>query len=847
MRKAQKQEILNLIDSMHQIHEEIKKALEQNNLMLAQDMISGIQESAISLGETIEKSEGEGHRTVSYIEAYCELLFLVFEDINKNDLHVNKTHKALRKQLIKIENSVKNDIIVRKEVVFFPYKASMWDSLESIYLAAREDPDCDVYCVPIPYYTLNPDRSFGKMHYEGNVCPDGTPMEYPEDIEITDWQEYNFEERKPDVIYIHNPYDNCNLVTSVHPRYYSINLKKNTDCLVYVPYYSTSGGMSGAQSCCPAYIYADYIVIQSPQFRKFFDKNIPDEKFLPFGSPKVDRVIRKCQNPPEPPAEWKEKMAGRRVYFYNTSISGMLTDTDNFLKKMNYVFECFEEREDVCLLWRPHPLLESTFDSMRPEYRQTYDTLKKNFCENSIGIYDTTPDIENSIALSNAYIGDAGTSVTSLFGVVGKPMFILDNRIHSEPDEDSWRKTINMQFDCLEQNRFVITQNNQLYVSEGEMYDYHYFCDLSDSKRKEYSTICEINGKKYACPANTQEILLIGKEGVERRISLKKEVLMGRAFIEARKYDRFLILLPLYYPAIVRYDTETEECRYFTDYIDVLVTDKEGQKVSGASLVHRGTLYVASHTENIVYTLNLETGKAQLVTIQAKSGTCYNMMAEYLDYIWMLPCKGRTVVRWNPQTGDVKEYTGFPKEFTCVNPRLNQECEEYPFSSMAFHEDDLYLTPRWANMYLRLNIRTGQFTGWKPPFEERQQENCMLRNKAYFLWNQLVDERGWIKIYSNVNKKLYHINLKTNECEEIEIKFDPKELEKQEQGFGEYSGTLKYACKESVFNSLGRFIEGTTAGNPFDKENQLAVYRELMANGDGSCGRKIYEYIKSQD
>ena len=28
---------------------------------------------------------------------------------------------------------------------------------------------------------------------------------------------------------------------------------------------------------------------------------------------------------------------------------------------------------------------------------------------------------------------------------------------------------------------------------------------------------------------------------------------------------------------------------------------------------------------------------------------------------------------------------------------------------------------------------------------------------------------------------------------------------------------------------------------------QLAVYRELMANGDGSCGRKIYEYIKSQD
>lgn len=37
---------------------------------------------------------------------------------------------------------------------FFPYKASMWDSLESVYLVAKEDSDCDVYCVPISYYIL---------------------------------------------------------------------------------------------------------------------------------------------------------------------------------------------------------------------------------------------------------------------------------------------------------------------------------------------------------------------------------------------------------------------------------------------------------------------------------------------------------------------------------------------------------------------------------------------------------------------------------------------------------------------------------------------------------------------
>ena len=261
MRKAQKQKIFDLINSLHQIHEEIKKALEQKDLTLALDLVCKAQESAIFLGETIEKSEGEGHITVSDIEEYCEITFRVFEKISKNDFNINKVHKMLRRQMIKIENSVKNDIPVRREIAFFPYKASMWDSLESVYLAAKEDPECDAYCVPIPYYDRNPDHSFGRMHYEGN--------EYPDGIEIIDWEKYNFEDRKPDVIYIHNPYDNYNFVTSVHPRYYSSNLKKYTDTLVYIPYYVTSGGMLEAQSMLPAYLYVDYIVIQSPQFREY--------------------------------------------------------------------------------------------------------------------------------------------------------------------------------------------------------------------------------------------------------------------------------------------------------------------------------------------------------------------------------------------------------------------------------------------------------------------------------------------------------------------------------------------------------------------------------------------------
>ena len=102
MRYVQKQKVLDFIGSLHQAHEEIKEAFEQKKALLAQNMISECQEFAVSLGESIEKLESEGHVTVSYIEEYCEILFHVFEDINENNVNVNKVNKTLRKQLLKI-------------------------------------------------------------------------------------------------------------------------------------------------------------------------------------------------------------------------------------------------------------------------------------------------------------------------------------------------------------------------------------------------------------------------------------------------------------------------------------------------------------------------------------------------------------------------------------------------------------------------------------------------------------------------------------------------------------------------------------------------------------------------
>ena len=57
----------------------------------------------------------------------------------------------------KVRARMEADSVIRREVVFLPYKASMWDSLESVWKRYEDDPLVDAYVIPIPYYDKNPD------------------------------------------------------------------------------------------------------------------------------------------------------------------------------------------------------------------------------------------------------------------------------------------------------------------------------------------------------------------------------------------------------------------------------------------------------------------------------------------------------------------------------------------------------------------------------------------------------------------------------------------------------------------------------------------------------------------
>lgn len=435
MRGFQKQQIMNVIDSMHALHGEIRDRLQSGVYDVVEGALTDCQEAAISVGEAIEQIEGDDTKAVRCLEQYCERLYQI--SLQLQNIAAQKIYKSLESGLVKAENEIKH-MPVRKTAVFLPYKASMWDSLESVWKAACDDAEWESVVIPIPYYNRNTDDSLGEMQYEG--------ADFPEDVPVTDWQQYSLEKEHPDIIFIHNPYDQFNIVTTVHPLFYASRIKDYTEKLVYIPYFVHQNDIVAEHYCVlPGTIYADVVILQSEkvreQYLRYYEAALPElvekqgreaieKKFQALGSPKFD-VSADSQN--DIPEEWREFLGqGKKVIFFNTHLRGLMQGkSEQFLKKLEWVFNFFQKREDVVLLWRPHPLMVETARAMNPEAVEPYLKLVDRYRRQKIGIYDDSRELHRAIDLSDAYYG-SGSSVVELFRQQGKPVMLMSEQIRED-------------------------------------------------------------------------------------------------------------------------------------------------------------------------------------------------------------------------------------------------------------------------------------------------------------------------------------------------------------------------------------------------------------------------------
>lgn len=445
MRKIHKKQILELSKTLQQACQELKHQEKQKSFI---DLCAEMQDFVSSMYDFVLNILGEQSILIKSLETFYKALYELTQGMS--------SVKHLQQLAYEIDVQVKALQPDQIEVAFFCYKASMADCFESIYFAARSDPHCDAYFIPIPYYDRNPDGSFGAMHLEGIG-------QYPDTYDLTDWQKYDVESRHPDIIFIMNPYDGDNRVTSVHPNFYSKRLKDFTDCLVYIEYglpvwmyrdpSLAKDEIMKNPVLLPGYLYCDFYIAYSRETAYYlqtsFEVNyhrieayhIPlktlRNKVVALGSPKFDKVICSKRSDFQLPEAWKEKIQNKKVILYNTSLSSLLKSTAQqlqengdyiaqdciYLNKVRSILKVFYEREDVILWWRPHPLFENTLQTMRPSLYKEYKKIMEEFLVRNCGIYDTTDELHRAICWSDAMISDE-SSLLWLYLATGKPFYI---------------------------------------------------------------------------------------------------------------------------------------------------------------------------------------------------------------------------------------------------------------------------------------------------------------------------------------------------------------------------------------------------------------------------------------
>lgn len=615
---------------------------------------------------------------------------------------------------------LKRDKEVKKEILFLPYKASMWDSLESIWMAAVADKEhCNAYVVPIPYCDRNPDGTAKEWHCEINL--------FPQDVPVLDYRAVDLEKMHPDVIFIHNPYDNNNAATSVSSEYYSRNIKPYTDLLVYVPYFVTGDTIAEHFCQAPGIVNADKVIVESEIIKEQYERyypggNPPKDKFLALGSPKYDKVCGTRREDYVLPEKWQKLIGDKKVILYNTSITAMLQHADKFNAKLRYVFAAFKKRDDVALWWRPHPLLKAAMNSITPAVSAAYHQIEQQYIDEGWGIYDDTPEMDRAIVCTDAYYGDM-SSLVWLYQKTGKPTiwqditavdcdgYLLEPAILEVWENRGWfiSRDINALFEVNMQTNMV-----QLLMSPDPK---KFLGDL------EYYQIKKCGDKLIIAPFFSDkgfiEYDLIQKSYVEKPLALVEDGKQYKmAFSQSIQCGRYTYFIGYEYPAIVEYDEKNGQYRYYNNYVNNLkryfpldnFPILNGIKQLGAFFLGAACvgdfIYLPFCYSNLVVGFDMTKKIFHYYEVGAKDNRYCKIIYDGRGFWLNQVSAGRSIVYWDHRTEKCIEYDKYPVGCDFSRCLLGYN----GFVDMVFGHDRIIMFPDMSNMVVEVDIHTGIMT-----------------------------------------------------------------------------------------------------------------------------------------
>jgi len=386
------------------------------------------------------------------------------------------------KYLNKIENALKNNCITEKieifskeirsitrtkiYVLFLAQEPSCWPSIESVFYAAKKNPDYETALVYTPFFH----KDFFKQqdYYDFYV----NEMKLP----ILRHNEYNLPKYSPDVIFMIKPYGNV-------PEQFQI---KHLQCViprvVYIPYgmeLTTDLAKFGFQYYLhyKAWKHCAYGSIVKEYAKKYGYRN--GENIAVWGHPKADHYIDLVKNRENIPKEWKKIINGRKTILWTPHHLIKLDEngTGTWLIWGEKILELIQKNPDVVFIFRPHPLMLGALINNNFMTEKEVEELQRKIENIPNIIWDTNATYYNAFDAADAIIAD-GTTFSLEFLYTKKPILLTPRNMsafYQYKDMLESYYIVNSEKDIENFIEIIRKGKDPLYKKRMELYDKTFF------------------------------------------------------------------------------------------------------------------------------------------------------------------------------------------------------------------------------------------------------------------------------------------------------------------------------------------------------------------------------------
>jgi hypothetical protein len=311
----------------------------------------------------------------------------------------------------------------QKTVVFLPCRASWWKSMEPLWRMYSQDEMAEVHVLPIFYYDCDHKGNIGEKHDERAL--------FPEYLKVEACEKFDFAGIHPDVIVTQVPYDGFNTAFTVHEFFYSANLLRFTDELIYVPCLDMDPPVDEEDKAATAIsvfveqeavVNADKVVLANEELRQLYIKKLVElssEDTRQYWQQKV--VTLEGLGAAE--ADLASECAGKKVddraddgkaktVIYYVGLSSLLRYGSEAIEKIRENLDVFDEAGDKLqvVLIPQEQILEDLENLNSQVFREFMELVDSCEAKRSI-IYDSNGEYLDRIEEWSAYYGDASPYV----------------------------------------------------------------------------------------------------------------------------------------------------------------------------------------------------------------------------------------------------------------------------------------------------------------------------------------------------------------------------------------------------------------------------------------------------